>query len=62
LVAERPAAQRRREKDRAYHASEEQEEVTAAGPSAGSGHGESGSGDVDSGSGDTQPASGHDDA
>jgi GTPase len=69
LVAERPAAQRRREKDRAYHASEEPEQVTASGPSTGSGHGESGSGrgesgssDVDSGAGDTQPAAGHDNA
>jgi GTP-binding protein len=40
LVAERPAAQRRREKDRAYHASDEADETLDDEPTAGSEHGE----------------------
>jgi hypothetical protein len=47
LVAERPAAQRRRDKDRAYHASEEAEETLDDDPSTGSGHSESGVGQHD---------------
>jgi GTP-binding protein len=47
LVAERPAAQRRREKDRAYHASEEAEETLHDDPSTGSGHSEPGVGQHD---------------
>jgi GTP-binding protein len=47
LVAERPAAQRRREKDRAYHASEEAEETLDDDPSTGSGHSEPGVGQHD---------------
>src|SRR5215211_5742469 len=37
LIEERPAAQRRREKDRAYHASEEEDGAAVYGPSTGSG-------------------------
>jgi len=40
LAAERPAAQRRREKDRAYHTSEEQDEASAEAPSTSSGRNE----------------------
>ena len=40
LAAERPAAQRRREKDRAYHTFEEQDEASGEAPSTSSGRNE----------------------
>jgi GTPase len=52
LFEERPAAQRRREKDRAYHASEDGNEAAESGPSTGSGSIRSGSGSIDPRSGD----------
>jgi len=51
LIKERPAVQRRREKDRAYHESEEQDEAGDGGPSTDPGHIESGSGHLEPGSG-----------
>ena len=51
LAKERPAAQRRREKDRAYHESKEQDQAADDGPSTGPDHTESSSGHIESGSG-----------
>ena len=50
LAKERPAAQRRREKDRAYHESKEQDQAADDGPSTGPDHTESSSGHIESGS------------
>jgi GTP-binding protein len=51
LAKERPAAQRRREKDRVYHESKEQNQAADGGPSTGTDHTESSSGHIESGSG-----------
>jgi GTPase len=58
LVEERPAAQRRREKDWAYHASDEQDEAADSDPSTGSGHISTGSGNTSRDSGPST-SSGH---